>query len=246
MSGFYVRNYRGFTLLELAIVIGVVGTIVGAIWLAASAVHQKNATTRAASEIGYITNRLQSLVAINPSALYVAKDSGCSGGVSIVTGSSLNSNVTGGLFPQEMISGTDAAPVISSPWGQGDVGLVINAVSNSCAVNGGASTGPGAPGYVPASVSYSNNFSLTYLSMPVSACEQLLLSKGIGFAKAGLTQVCVGARGSNACTRSVGFDAVTAPSVLTEAAVNTACTLGGSLSASSSVSVQYTISTASP
>lgn len=240
------KSRSGFTLTELAIVLGVVGAIIAGIWVAASAVRQKNATTEAAREIGYIVNRIQSIAAINITNLYVAKDAGCSGGVSVISGNSLTANTTAGVFPQEMISGTDAAPIISSPWGQGDVNLVINAQSNSCSINSG-NTGPGSPGYHPATVTYAGTFTLTYLSMPVSACEQILLSKGAGFANMGLTAVCVASQNSTTCSQTISLTPTNAVTQLSESAVNAACTLDGTLTSSSSpVSLQLLFLTTTP
>lgn len=233
----------GFTLVELAVVIGIIGTIISSIWLATSAVRQKSNTTKAATEIGYIVNRVQSIAAINLATLYVAHDGGCSGGVSVITGNSLTSNTTAGIFPQEMISGTAAAPVVSSPWGSGDVGLIVNAQSNSCTVSSGSNSAPSSSD----TVTYSGTFALTYLDMPVSACEQILLSKGIGFSNIGLSKVCIDSANSNNCGQSITLTPSTAATNLSEAAVNSACTLGGTLTSTSTpVSVQFTFTTITP
>ncbi len=52
---------RGFTLTELAIVLGVVGTLLASIWTAAGMVNQNNKTQMAVNEVAFIVSGYRSL-----------------------------------------------------------------------------------------------------------------------------------------------------------------------------------------
>jgi len=54
---------RGFTLTEMAIVLGIIGIILGAIWAAAAQVYENNRTKMAVSEILTIVNNWRSVYA---------------------------------------------------------------------------------------------------------------------------------------------------------------------------------------
>ena len=52
---------RAFTLTELAIVLGIIGVILGAIWTAAAKVYTNNKVTRATNELLAISNNIKQL-----------------------------------------------------------------------------------------------------------------------------------------------------------------------------------------
>lgn len=54
---------RGFSLIEIAIVLGVIGAVLGGVWVAASAVNNKHRMDDAKKGIEYIVNELKNLPA---------------------------------------------------------------------------------------------------------------------------------------------------------------------------------------
>jgi prepilin-type N-terminal cleavage/methylation domain-containing protein len=56
---------RGFTLTELAIVLGIIGAIIAAIWSAASSVYENNRTARANRQVLAIITGFKSIYGIN-------------------------------------------------------------------------------------------------------------------------------------------------------------------------------------
>ncbi len=60
------RKTRGFTLTEAAIVLGIVGLILGAIWVAAAAVYENMRTNRANEQILKVAQAVRSLYASSP------------------------------------------------------------------------------------------------------------------------------------------------------------------------------------
>jgi len=58
---YFANKRRGFTLTEIAIVLGIIGLILGAIWIAASAVYMSMSTSKAKSELLQITQGIRSI-----------------------------------------------------------------------------------------------------------------------------------------------------------------------------------------
>jgi len=56
------RPHRGFTLTEMAIVLGVVGIVLGGIWAASSSVNDKQKANKAAQEVAIITQNMRSVL----------------------------------------------------------------------------------------------------------------------------------------------------------------------------------------
>ena len=103
-----LRKKRGFSLIESAIVLGVVGLVIGGIWVAASAVNENWKATKHAQEIVLITNRAMALL------------KGQSYSLAVWT-TPITELLAAGVFPEDM-------PVIGgyprNPWGgQVSVGL---------------------------------------------------------------------------------------------------------------------------
>ena len=84
------RKKRGFSLIEAAIVLGVVGLVIGGIWAAAASVNEKFYTNKLETEFATIQNRLIDTFARE----YVS--------YSEITSALAN----GGLVPAEMINGS--------------------------------------------------------------------------------------------------------------------------------------------
>jgi prepilin-type N-terminal cleavage/methylation domain-containing protein len=57
---------RGFTLTELAIVLGIIGSVIGAIWVAAGVVNENKNTARAIAQIHEINANMKDLFAMRP------------------------------------------------------------------------------------------------------------------------------------------------------------------------------------
>lgn len=242
----FFLNRRAFTLTEIAIVIGVAGTILGGIWVAYGQVSQNKKVNKTVEEIRFIVNKIHSLSAINGNVLNVgATDGGCWGnpnpaptvdrcnplGATAPCGpppACLNcvlvpGNPTpppystptvsmgdptcvaaiSGIFPSEMLSGPPACPttpVVSSPWGVGDVILSALAVSDACTVNNVAAGGavvPGTPGYVTPTISYQGVFIINFTKLPVAACIKILTSSANELANMEITKLTVGGYGSH-------------------------------------------------
>ncbi len=92
---------RGFTLTEVAIVLGIIGLILGAIWAAASAVYNNLRVSKAQQELIQISQAVRAMYASQP----ILDTS--------ITSANDGPLVTAGIFPADMISGG----VPYDPWG---------------------------------------------------------------------------------------------------------------------------------
>ena len=89
-SIYYVEE-RAFTLTELAIVLGIIGTIIGAIWSAASTVYTRNQAQKAAGQVLMIASGYKSL--------YNAH------GVDVADGTDITCiGISNNIFPPDMLS----------------------------------------------------------------------------------------------------------------------------------------------
>jgi type II secretory pathway pseudopilin PulG len=100
----------GFTLTELAIVLGVIGTVLASIWAAASTAYQHQNVARAQQQIITIVHNIRALHANHPFFLG--------------TGDQTANLVSGGVFPSDMLVGSTKYNVgmgytslASNPWG---------------------------------------------------------------------------------------------------------------------------------
>lgn len=102
---------RGFTLTEIAIVLGIVGLILGAIWVAASAVYNNLRVSRATTELLDIAQNVRAMYATSSTV-----DSGSNMTVSGAQSAGGLTYVQAGTFPSDMIS---SGTTIQNPWGGG-------------------------------------------------------------------------------------------------------------------------------
>ena len=111
------RTRKGFTLTELAIVLGVVGLILGSIWVAAKSVFDANKSKQAIEDI--------SAIAANLRATYMAASSfGATTGDQTTTLMNL-----GGIFPSNLLVGNPATAV-KNQW-NGSVKVIFNPSGNA-------------------------------------------------------------------------------------------------------------------
>ncbi len=103
-----VRGERGFTLTEIAIVLGIVGLILGAIWVAAAAVYNNLRTSKATTELLTITQNVRAMYAtsgaVDPAANMIF---GAGAGAQLTY-------IQAGVFPADMV--TAAATAVNDPW----------------------------------------------------------------------------------------------------------------------------------
>ena len=103
------RRVRGFTLTESAIVLGIIGLILGAIWVAAASVYQNIRISTASRQMLAIVQAIRSM---HSTATVV----------DTANGTDLTAAFnTGGIFPSDMIN----AGVVVNPWSGTNQGVQI-------------------------------------------------------------------------------------------------------------------------
>lgn len=105
---------RGFTLTEIAIVLGIIGLILGAIWVAASAVYNNMNVSKATTELLQITQAVRNMYGTAP-----AVDSAMTA----------TSYIKAGVFPSDTTA-AGTATVASNPWG-GAITITASTVNNT-------------------------------------------------------------------------------------------------------------------
>ncbi len=101
----YSASRRGFTLTEMAIVVGIIGLVLGGIWAASAAAYSVLRVNRAHEEIDTIINNMRQLYASSPT---------------IPPGDLTGSAMTAGVFPADMVTPDG---LIANPWGAGPEGV---------------------------------------------------------------------------------------------------------------------------
>jgi type II secretory pathway pseudopilin PulG len=105
---------KGFTLTEIALVLGVIGLILGAIWVAASFVYQNQKVAKATQQLLAITQAVRSLYATSPA---IGDAAGTDETAAFISAK---------VFPSDMING--AATV--NPW-NGTVMVTPQKITNA-------------------------------------------------------------------------------------------------------------------
>jgi prepilin-type N-terminal cleavage/methylation domain-containing protein len=113
------RHKQGFTLTEIAIVLGVIGVILGAIWVAASTVNNNQRVTKATQQIITIVNNIRALESSRSTF------SSSLGPMTDITAMMVNA----GVFPADMINNNGTS---FNPWGGS---VIINVIPNSPGAN---------------------------------------------------------------------------------------------------------------
>ena len=141
---------RGFTLTEIAIVLGVIGAITAGIWMVAGAAYQNQKVEKAQQQIMKIAHTVRSMYMTH--GTIAAAD---------YTGNFIS---MGNIFPSDMVVGTTTV----NPWGtvsnepnesKGN-GVTVESATNSWACGGAGTSG----------------FTIVYWQIPSSACAGILMS----------------------------------------------------------------------
>lgn len=103
-------SQRGFTLVELAIVLAIIGLVIAGIWTAAASVARRNRESKASQYLLEIVQNVRNLYA----------------GQSSATGLTLANAITAGAIPADMRSGTGAV----NPW-NGAIDVATSTTSTS-------------------------------------------------------------------------------------------------------------------
>lgn len=105
------KNKRGFTLTEIAIVLGIIGLILGAIWVAAAAVYTNMRISKSQQHLLAITQAIRSLYS-----------------TSVVTGEAADTDITAklipaGVFPSDLLASGSASTAVSSAWAGANISV---------------------------------------------------------------------------------------------------------------------------
>jgi len=191
---------QGYTLIEIAIVLGVMGSIVAGLFIVAEIAQYRVMTNRASDELNLIADNMRNF--------YVAQNVSVAAlGVNCTINYSAAA-VSQGLFPKEMVSGGFA----NNPWNDGvatntaQVGLTSNIVA--C---------PTVQGPVQIVVEYTN--------IPAEACTDLVTRNSLSGRETGLQEIqvnaaVVGIAGNTGAT-PLPVDPITSKAHCTSATANT-------------------------
>src|ERR1700685_3788359 len=107
---------RGFTLTEIAIVLGIIGLILGAIWVAAAAVYTNMRVARSSQELLQITQAVRSLYATSTTT-----------GVTTGDGSPMTTSlIPAGVFPNDSLPTGETSLTVNAPWNGGVINLYMD------------------------------------------------------------------------------------------------------------------------
>lgn len=96
------KGCRGFSLTELAVVLGLVGVVTGAIWVAASAVYRNARIKTASDQMGQIAQNVRALHALQ---------------TTIDAAVTQTQWIAHGVFPADMVVGTGGSATTLNRWG---------------------------------------------------------------------------------------------------------------------------------
>lgn len=117
---------KGFSLTELAIVMGVIGVLVTGVFLAYGSIHNRTLTNQTMDQLGVLTSNMQSLFAGRNSSVAALAPPATFTASAAVTATFINA----GMFPTEMVVAGAGGSTAFDPWkGQVFVGPVAPAGS---------------------------------------------------------------------------------------------------------------------
>jgi prepilin-type N-terminal cleavage/methylation domain-containing protein len=107
------KTKQGFTLTEIAIVLGIIGLILGAIWVAAAAVYSNMRTSKTTTELLHIVQDVRAMYATSGTV-----DGGADmSGFQVQSGKALT-YIQAGMFPTDSLNAVGAnATSAEDPWG---------------------------------------------------------------------------------------------------------------------------------
>jgi prepilin-type N-terminal cleavage/methylation domain-containing protein len=157
------RKRKGFTLTEIAIVLGIIGLILGAIWTAASSVYSNQKISKANTELLSIAGAVRNTYANSLQSGYANSAALTGGTTSTMTIALCNA----GAFPTDIVV-VCATPEISDPW----------AVSTAAGVG---------TVLIPTSITGTQDgFAIAMTGVPKAACANMLANVGNGAFFAGV------------------------------------------------------------
>jgi len=125
-------NQQGFTLIEIAIVLTIVGLVIGGIWLAASTVFNNNKQQTLSVDVIQIMQNTKSLF------------SGSQG--TVTTGFTLANAIAAGVFPSGMVNGALVVQPFASNTAVSSVSVTVpSATTLAYTFGAGASAATGLP-----------------------------------------------------------------------------------------------------
>jgi type II secretory pathway pseudopilin PulG len=178
------KKVAGYSLLEIAIVMGVVGAIVGALFAAAGMTQHKVYINQASDELNLIGGNMHNLYAgRNTSYAALGSPPATAGAANF---SSLTPTyIQQGIFPVEMLSpgpATDTAPCAGT--------IANNPLSTTAGSCGGAGTGS-AQVALAGTASSGVQFVVRYTNIDADSCADLLVRNSLPGHETGLTQIIV-------------------------------------------------------
>ena len=244
------RSHRhAFTLTEIAIVLAIIGVILGAIWVAASTARENANVRQLTTDISALMDRLKVATLLNTNFLsftdggsigcnqnymsscnYDGAPSSCT--PAPVTGSWSDLDMTAiiiqsGIVPADMIKGGG----LYTPWSP--LSLEGQTSTNACSNNAyGSSTN------APTSVSHT--FIFNFSSIPASACTKFVVQNAAQFAARGLIQLGTGpVTGSAYVYGAYGITPANYTTTMKASQVANLCSAGGTASVVQ-LSMQFT------
>ena len=110
-------NKKGFTLTELAIVLGVIGVVLGGIWAAASASFNSQKVDKAQQELITIVNNVRALYANRQGFAQGAMAANATVAAQKASAAALTlAMINAGVFPADMVDNSTSPPTVRSPW----------------------------------------------------------------------------------------------------------------------------------
>jgi prepilin-type N-terminal cleavage/methylation domain-containing protein len=116
------QRKKGFTLTEIAIVLGIMGLVLGAIWVAASGVYSNQKVTKANTELMAVVQGIRSLYATQNQVAAAA-------GTDLTT-----ALIRSGVFPSDTLSTGNPQTAVApgqAPWTNGTIWVYSSTVANA-------------------------------------------------------------------------------------------------------------------
>lgn len=173
---FFARKTRAFSLVEAAIVLGIIGAVLSGVFFASTAVVNHEKLDNATNELYLISNNVRQLFSSRPLPA-ACTPLNTANYITTLSNGSLNHAV----FPSEMV--ISAAPLINNQWNLSST--VSTAFADLCP---GTLASPLAGLLPPQNVSY---IDIQYVNIPESACVNLIAQNSIPGRDTGVIRISV-------------------------------------------------------